>query len=299
MAFKPRIEPLELRILRILNTRMELTEEERRNYFNLEKGYQGEVQFDLLTEILQSNCYILNDLLLESNNKDFQIDSSLIFQEPLYIFEVKNYQGDFIFKPDRLETLSGKIYPNPLDQLKRTKTLLRQLLQNLGYNIPIEGYVVFNNPEFFLYQAPLNEPIIYAPQLNTFMKKLNMKQSKLGIHHKKLAEKLVSLHKIVSPYSKLWAYSFEEQRKGMTCSACHSFNVYLSAGKLVCDDCGCEEEIDAAVLRSVEEIKLLFPEMKITTNVVREWCVVISMKKIRRVLKQNYSSTGRKEYSFF
>ncbi|MEH7334195.1 nuclease-related domain-containing protein [Neobacillus drentensis] len=277
-----------------------MTEDERQHYLNLKKGYEGEVQFDLLTEKVQSHCYILNDLLLESNNKDFQIDSSLIFQEPLYVFEVKNYQGNFIFKPDRLETLSGRIYPNPLDQLKRTKTLLRQLLQNLGYNIPIEGYVVFNNPEFFLYQAPLNEPIIYAPQLKTFMKKLNRKQSKLGIHHNKLAEKLVSLHKIVSPYSKLRAYSFEELRKGLTCSACHSFNVSLIGGKLVCDDCGCEEKIDAAVLRSVDEIKLLFPEMKITTNVVREWCVVIkSQKMIKRILMENYKVMGKKKYTYY
>lgn len=32
MAFKPRIESKELRILRILNTRMELTAEEKRHY---------------------------------------------------------------------------------------------------------------------------------------------------------------------------------------------------------------------------------------------------------------------------
>lgn len=128
MAYKSRIESGELLILRILNRRMGLSAEEHQRYLNLEKGFKGEVQFDLLTEKLQSECLILNDLLLEVNNSKFQIDTTIIFQETIYPFEVKNYEGDFIFKPDRLERIPGKDYKNPLDQLKRTKFLLRQLL---------------------------------------------------------------------------------------------------------------------------------------------------------------------------
>ncbi|MDQ1144320.1 hypothetical protein QE429_001147 [Bacillus sp. SORGH_AS 510] len=64
MAFKPRTERQELTILRSLNARMELPEEDKKNYYSLKKGYEGEVMFDLLTEQIQSDCYILNDLLL-------------------------------------------------------------------------------------------------------------------------------------------------------------------------------------------------------------------------------------------
>ena len=67
----------------------------------------------------------------------------------------------------------------------------------------------------------------------------------------------------------------------------------------MCEDCGCHEVIDHAVLRVVEEIKLLFPNIKITTNVVHEWCKVVESKKtIRRILKQNYSVEGKKEFGF-
>ncbi|MGG1678040.1 hypothetical protein ACIFOT_20110 [Neobacillus sp. NRS-1170] len=44
MPFKGRVESDELKMLRILNTRMELSEEEKRHYLNLEKGYEGEVK---------------------------------------------------------------------------------------------------------------------------------------------------------------------------------------------------------------------------------------------------------------
>ncbi|MDQ1144916.1 hypothetical protein QE429_001743 [Bacillus sp. SORGH_AS 510] len=83
---------------------------------------------------------------------------------------------------------------NPLDQLKRSKTLLQQLLKNIGFNIPIEVNVSFINPEFTLYQAPLNKPIIYFSQLNSYMKKLNKLPSKLTSSHRELAETLISIN---------------------------------------------------------------------------------------------------------
>ncbi|PGY10020.1 nuclease-related domain-containing protein [Bacillus sp. AFS031507] len=302
MAYKPRVETGELLILRILNKRMNLTTEEQLHYKNKEKGFEGEVEFDLLTEKLQCECFILNDLLLEVNNSKFQIDTTIIFQETIYPCEIKNYEGDFIFKPDRLERISGKDYKNPLDQFKRTKFMLRQLLQNLGYNIPIEGTVVFINPEFTLYQAPLNEPIVYHSQLNRFMKKLDMQPSKLTSRHKKLADKFVSLHQIESPYRRLPPYKYTQMRKGMTCITCNSFKITVPTGarKVICDDCGCEEGFESAVLRNVEEIKLLFPDKKITTNLVFEWCGVVGSKKtIKKFLMKNYRSNGKKKYTYY
>lgn len=54
MAYKPRPEREELTIYRSLNARSELSEEEKRTYFRLKKGFEGEVMFDSLTEKLLS-----------------------------------------------------------------------------------------------------------------------------------------------------------------------------------------------------------------------------------------------------
>ena len=75
MLLKSRTESNELLAYRYLNTRMELTDKEKFHYLNLEKGYEGEVKFDQLTETLREERYIINDLLLEVNNSYFQIDS--------------------------------------------------------------------------------------------------------------------------------------------------------------------------------------------------------------------------------
>ncbi|WP_342042616.1 nuclease-related domain-containing protein [Bacillus sp. OTU2372] len=93
MAYKPRSVPEELKVLRILNNQMDLTSEQEKYYLYKEKGFEGEVQFDLLREQLQSDCLILNDLLLEVNNTFFQIDILILFQEIIYLFEVKRRFG--------------------------------------------------------------------------------------------------------------------------------------------------------------------------------------------------------------
>ncbi|NHC39322.1 NERD domain-containing protein [Bacillus sp. MM2020_1] len=300
MSFKPRIESNEIKILRSLNLRMNLESKQKQRYHNLVKGFEGEVMFDALTEKLQSPSLILNDLLLEANGSKCQLDSSIIFQEKIILFEVKNYEGDFYFEGNRFYALPKKEYKNPLNQLQRSESLLRQLLETLGYQIPIEAYVVFINPQFTCYNAPLNEPIIYPNQLNRLMKKLNRGSPNLNDMHKKLAEKLVSLHLIESPHERLPPYEFGQLRKGSTCKICNSFLMSVQGNKLVCGNCGGEELVALAVMRIVEEVRLLFPERKITSNDIHEWCSVIDCKKrITRILRSNYTSVGIGQWTYY
>ncbi|MDV2888290.1 NERD domain-containing protein, partial [Alkalihalophilus pseudofirmus] len=66
--------PKELLILRYLNIRMMLLDQDRKNLYNAEKGLEGEVKFDQLTEQLQSEGIVINGLLLKLDNHFFQID---------------------------------------------------------------------------------------------------------------------------------------------------------------------------------------------------------------------------------
>ncbi|MBV7509718.1 NERD domain-containing protein [Bacillus sp. sid0103] len=300
--YKPRLKSKELRILSALNARMELSSKDKQHYAYLEKGYKGEVVFDQLTSKLENDLYVLNDLCLEHNKSFFQIDTLVIAQHTIYPFEIKNYEGDYRYKLGNFyPKLSKDEIKNPLDQLKWIKALLRPLLKNLGFYLSIEGDVTFVNPSFTLYQAPLNEPIIHPTQLNALMKKLNEIPSKLTHRHKMLADQLISMHQTESPYTRYPPYNYNSLQKGVTCAICHSFVLCVEEKKLfVCDRCGHEETVDSAVLRCVEELVLLFPDIKITTNVVHEWCGVIESKKlIRRVLVQNYTLIGFGQWSYY
>ncbi|MEH7342884.1 nuclease-related domain-containing protein [Bacillus sp. JJ1532] len=295
------MEPVELKFSRYLNAREGLTDSEKIHYLSLEKGFQGEKMFDSLSASLSNNWLIINDLMLKYNNTVFQIDTLLISSAKIYLLDIKNYEGDYYIKDDRWYKVPKKEIRNLIHQLQRSETLLRSLLQEIGINIPIESFLIFVNPEFYLYEATLDLPIIFPPQLKGFLKHLNNQPE--GYYEKqiKLAKQLVSMHVQVSPYMRIPEYSYDQLKKGLFCLGCQSFNIYnLSRNTLICNECGYKENSTNAVLRGIEEFSFLFPDKKVTTNVIYEWCQVIHSKKtIHRVLSQNFIQVGKRKHSYY
>ncbi|WP_367576250.1 nuclease-related domain-containing protein [Bacillus sp. FJAT-27445] len=277
-----------------MNKRMELTGKDRQRLSNMERGFEGEVQFDLLAKNIQEERYILNDLRLEVNNSEFQIDSLIISRGILYLLDVKNFFGDFYMKGDKfISVKTGEEYKNPLDQLKRSVLLLRQILNYYNLNFLIEAYVIFINPEFTLYQAPMDHPIILPTQANRFIRELNETPSRLNDSDKKLAQTLLSLHLTKNRFQKLPEYRFEQLKKGMFCKKCGCLLSIIEHHNLVCGNCGQREKIESAILRNTEEFKLLFPERKITTAAIQEWCKAdLIGRTFSRTLKKHYKMIG-------
>lgn len=300
MVIKPYQEPPLLELLRCLNQRFELPNDERQQYINLEKGHQGEQKFSELLENLTNDCLILHGLLLKCNNTLFQIDTLLIFENMIYLVDVKYYEGDYYVNSGNWYTLSKKEIHNPVLQLNRCVSLFRRLLQKYGVNLPVEGYVLFNHPEFTLYHADPELPIILPNQINRFMKQLHGIPSKTNDQHMRLAQKLLSDHKDESPYTHLPEYSYEQVKKGIVCASCHSLSTSLIGSRVICNGCGKEEKVDNAILRSIKEFMLLFPDRKITTNTIQEWCRVIkSRNTIRRILGKHFTIKGHGNYAYY
>src|SRR3954471_8797451 len=301
MLLKSRTECHELLIMRSLNKRLNLTKNVNFHYLNLEKGYEGEVNFDLLAESLQEEKFIINDLLLEVNNSYFQIDTLIISQGVIHLLDIKNYQGDCYLKSDKLySVVTDREYKNPVDQLKRCATLFRQLLQNLKQNYLVDAFVIFINPEFTLYQAPMDQPIILPTQVNRFLRDLNKTSSKLNEGHKKLAQTLISLHQPKNPYTVLPHYNYDQLQKGIYCKTCNSFLVSIKNYDFLCKKCGGHEKIERAILRNVKEFNLLFPDQKITTQSIYAWCKVdLNRRTFCRFLKKNYTSFGNTRDTYY
>lgn len=299
MFYKQRLETPKLKILRYLTLRMNFSEKQRDEYLNLEKGFKGEQVFDLLLEKLSKEYLILNDLLLENNNSIFQIDSLLISRDIIYIFEIKNYEGDYYIEDRKWYSKYKKEMKNPLLQLERNDSLFRRLLQDLGFTFLIESNVVFVNPSFYLYQAPMNPHLIFPTQLTRLIENLNKNTFQLKDKNFKLAKQLVSLHLKENPYSKLPNYSFGFLKKGIPCFYCGTFFDYFKRDGLVCKNCGCKEDVTSAVLRNIEEFKILFPDQLITTKVIHEWCQVVSKKAILRILSKNFKPMGNRKSTHY
>ncbi|GAE25399.1 hypothetical protein JCM9140_1391 [Halalkalibacter wakoensis JCM 9140] len=301
MILKSRNEPVELQVLRSLRLRMRLTNKEESYYLQLDKGYEGEKKFDRWIEPLLADKLLLTDLLLECSNSLFQIDSLLLTSNMIYLFEIKNFEGDFLIEDDKWYTNTKKEIKNPLLQLKRNESLFRRSLQEIGCTFPIESYLIFINPNFHLYQAPTNTSIIFPTQLNRFYFKLSQSPSSLKDSHFKLANQVRSLHLSESPFNRLPVYQYDILKKGIPCPNCkNKFYKIDTRTTVLCHTCGHKEKVESAVLRCIKEFKLLFPKEKITTNTIHEWCEVVPSKKsIRNILFKHFTLTRRGKSAYF
>lgn len=154
----------------------------------------------------------------------------------------------------------------------RTRSKEWIILELLNKRKQIDSSVVFINPNFTLYQAPQDKPIIFPTQVNRYLENFNAAPTKLTEKHKKLADQLLASHKSNSPFSQIPSYDYDQLQKDITCSACHSFSVAVSRKKYSCNKCQHEELLDEAILRSIKEFRALFPTKKMTTNIIHDWC---------------------------
>ncbi|WP_070119294.1 nuclease-related domain-containing protein [Bacillus marinisedimentorum] len=301
MIVKPRNEPDELLRLRYLDKRAHLTPREQKYLLNLEKGLEGEEQFDRWAQEV-TECLILNDLVLELNNTVAQIDSLFILNNTIFLFEVKNYEGDFYIQEDRWYTISNSEIKNPIHQLKRAESLLKLILHELGYTFSLKSYIIFINPNFHLYQAPLNLPVIFPGQLKRTIIEFNEKSKKTTIKHTKLSEKLLSLHLKSPTYKQISDYSDKTIATGLMCMSCNAFFTQKDVSRkfIKCSVCGRKEKLDKAILRTVREFEVLFPDCKLTTKTIHEWCgTITSTRPIRRVLNSNYKMIRQSNGTFY
>lgn len=171
---------------------------------------------------------------------------------------------------------------------------MRQLLKEHGFEVRMEANLIFVNPEFSLFQAPKNLPIILPGQMNRFREKLLNQTSPIKHSHSNLAKKLVSLHMEEDPFPRNYEYPYEQLEKGLVCPQCKEFYHTVKHSLVVCELCGGRETLEDAVVGAVEEIRMLFPRRTITTPLLIDWCRIIKDRRtIQQILKKNFAIERR------
>lgn len=294
MIIKEREKPLALKVLESLNARTQLSDLERKEYVNQSKGYPGELLFDPHLRDLPFENLVINDLRLRDNGQMIQIDSLLLASNRLYLYEVKNYSGSYDYKDGALHGRSDFIITNPLTQVHRSLPVLHNLIRKLGYPMYIQPYVVFINPNFYLYQLPRDKPFLFANQLTQHFDQLARKQRSLNADASQLADQLIGLHDKDYRPPNLPHYDFSLLKKGILCPLCFSFERIHTRQNRICAACGYRETAAEAIKRSAEECHLLYPELSITKRLIYEWCgAEYDEQRIQRVLARHFLTTGQ------
>lgn len=282
-------------ILEILTKRMTLEDEYRKILINFEKGYEGELHFDnLLKRFYSGEGIVLNDLKISYRGSSTQIDSLLITQDSIELFEIKNYSGSYTFSKNKMISLKGIEIANPLTQLNRTLSLIRQLMNEWGIDLDVNGHIVFVNNHFTLYVGEPSYPFILPTQIELFLSQLSSQSRHIKQSHQFLADKLLSYSLRELPHQKEHPqYNWDHLKKGLSCKGCGSLNPPRTQRRITCINCQKQESVSAALIRTIDELTLLFPNEKLTTPFVYEWVnASISKDRIGSFLKANFVMKG-------
>lgn len=301
MIVKHRNESKQLKILAELDRRQALTKEDSEYLKQLQKGFSGEKLFDEKLGLLNRNYLVLQDLQLEVNRQTFQIDTLVLSDTEVFVYEVKNFQGEYVYNEKEFIHYSYQsVILNPLTQLNRTVTLLKILLQKNNLKKEVSGKVVFMNPSFVLYNAPPSKEILLPQQVDKHISQLNNRVPFLSPASKSLSEKLLKWHKVDERFIKIPDYSFDEIAKQVNCLKCSSKMVRQSLRKSVCSKCDFSALNEWLIQYEIEACLLLFPEKKVTTKLIHDWCgSFFSTSTIYNVLKRKYVQIGSKRGTYY
>lgn len=289
MINKKRGKPYDLLVLEALKKRMTLEQKYHVRYMNLSKGYGGECCLDGITDKMK-HCIVLKDLSFTIGGVDVQLDTMIITSKTVVLCEVKNYEGEYLYREECLYKLDSKIeIYNPLLRLPRSKLLLKQLFKELNFgHIPVEAVLVYVNPSFSLYEAPYFSHLVLPTNIKSYFEQVEKNLEPLTHAHTILANKLYSLNQPKKYEDNLPQYRYEKLKKGMICLNCNSFIESLAPRhqSICCEQCGHKERVQEAIKRHVKEYQILFPERKVAVSAIKVWCGgMIPEKRIRQVLK--------------
>lgn len=303
MIVKERKKPHRLEIMELLANRMNLTREDINRLYKWKKGHRGEaIYFDPLTRQLTCDCLILNDLFLEVRGKSCQLDSLLIAEGELIIHEVKNFEGEYYYQNGKMYYgRSGKEVYDPLYQIRNAESIIRQLVDQLGYHFTVKKYIVFVNPNFTLFEAPRNSGLILPTMIKSHFAALNKMPSRLFQTHYQFAEEVKALHKEGYSLHNVPYYEEELLKKGVTCSNCGQFVTdFTNKRSCVCSHCSNYELVTKTILRLARECYLLFPDKKITVSLIYKWCnCQISARRIWYTLNKYLKVKGRGKGTYY
>lgn len=292
--------PTQLDVARILTVR----QPHYNDYYlrNLEAGLSGE---DEVLEFLQlygkSQWKGIRNIWLNVSGK-FECDFILLTYSGIHLFEIKNYNGHFVYENDDCTLNKRVLSDNPITQTKRNFRKLKSIIHKINPNINVTGTLVFigehNSVEI---NSPVSDiTIVERNQFRDYIFKL--------VESENYQPQSINFDRIIAQLEKyedvnyfvpeaLDTPSMEKIRKGIYCASCQSFNLAISKLYINCN-CGYKESRESGTLRTICEYSVLTMKGQITLGEVfdfingqasERYLITIMKKHFRRNVKGKYT----------
>lgn len=281
-----------------LEGRYLLTANQRKDLIAYQNGIDGEIYFQTFLNNFSQLSY-LKDFEFGSNNH-VQIDFLVATTNKLVIFEVKHYSDEWYFESDALKNRYGIEVKSPLLQLQRHQYELQQLLYSCGYQLEIEGYIVFTNPHFIPSASwTQHKSLILFHQLNQLSPILSMKTSQQLLDILNVLTLQSNRHSTY--YQKEIITHFDINMAGLRCPQCRKFHTIKLENKkkfITCSLCQNQTKTEELILLNLKEL-LILKRAPFTLKEAIKWCYPVNEYTIRRVCNKYFQSDTNRNQHFY
>lgn len=298
MIIKERKFDLELSYLLQLSIRANLSHEDNEEIDTRIKGINGERSFDHLVEQYLKHGLVLNNLRFIINKQYFQIDSLVIMNGQIFIFEIKNLYYDVCYKENYFYFINGKPIEKLNEQRIRTPKLFKILLTQNHINSSFNYYTTFVNPDYKVYGYQANDNILeYQAIPRILIENSNYSLCKYDEH---IAEKLISLQYEEEKFNFRRRINIEALGMGVVCH-CHIAKYEkISNRKFKCPACNKAIDCNSYLKKAIEDIFLIYPMERLIVNLLKRWTENhVSSEKIRTYLNTHHKISKNGPLTFY
>ncbi|MGV2874347.1 nuclease-related domain-containing protein [Macrococcus capreoli] len=288
MFIKTAEKPPQLVYLEEVHGRMHMTESDRRKYYNLKVGYEGEKKiYDYLKPFHHGVC--IWDIRLNISG-EIQYDFIIIVNGVIFVLEIKNYYGNYTYKDGNLKSESGFVSRDVFSQASNERDKFESFCYEHNIHYKIVNEVIFVNDHFKV----LNEvdhvkfhSMQAIEQLAEYMCGYEITDEDIAI-----GKMIVNHHIEKSKNEQTHYYPYEKMKRGLKCPVCKRFlKVERNAKRLIKCTCGHKMSKTEAICEAFEKIEMLKRDA-VTVADVCEW-VDCNPSGIRKVLGERYKKIGR------
>lgn len=287
MFLKTAVKPPQLEYLEEVHGRTHMTEMDRRKYFNLKLGFEGEKKvFNFLNQFDNGVC--IWDVRLDICG-EVQYDFFVIVNGIIFILEIKNFYGNYTYKEGNLKSESGFVCRDVFSQASNERDKFEAFCyeQNIRYKIVNE--VVFVNNTFKVINDVNDikfKNMSAIEKLAKYMCNFEIKDEDIAI-----GELIVKHHIENSKNEQKHFYPYDKMTRGLKCPECFRFlKVERSAKKKVKCRCGHIMDKSEAILEAFRKIEMLKRD-SVSAIEVGEW-IDCNPSGIRKLLGENFIKIG-------
>ncbi|GMA09348.1 hypothetical protein GCM10025886_25010 [Tetragenococcus halophilus subsp. flandriensis] len=247
----------ELSWLEAMKQRGQLSNDEQKSYQRLQRGFQGELAFDQLCDhFLGNKINCLDDVTIDYQGDVLQMDKIINNRDIIYLVDIKNYQGNYVYKNNSLKTGDVTFTNNIIEQARRSRRIFTRLFDKHHLQLTIKNVIVFINDKSRINLCDdLPEIILNYEEIPTWLMSISHDTQ---ITHRDDWKKLVQKYQVPSfKTSRICTTErFKQLEKGIHCEKCGSFSLKSNRYTLQCA-CGHIETKQIAFLGTICEYGLI------------------------------------------